>query len=145
MAEILPFRGVLYDPATVGDVTAVAAPPYDVIGPAEQAALYDRHPCNIVRLELSREHPGDHPQDNRYTRAKRCLDAWLRDGVLRRDGRPAIYPYAAEYRLRSGAVRTMRGLLSLVKLQEFGTRRIVPHETSRAAAQDARYQLVQTC
>src|SRR2546422_8052610 len=87
MAEILPFRGVLYDPAKVGDVTAVVAPPYDVIGPDEQAALYERHPCNIVRLELGREHPGDGPQDNRYTRAKRFLDAWLRDGVLRRDGR----------------------------------------------------------
>src|SRR5437870_4201589 len=43
MAEILPFRGVLYDPAKVGDVTALVAPPYDVIGPAEQAALYDRY------------------------------------------------------------------------------------------------------
>src|SRR5437879_5440463 len=145
MAEILPFRGVLYDPAKVGDVTAVVAPPYDVIGPDEQAALYERHPCNIVRLELGREHPGDGPQDNRYTRAKRFLDAWLRDGVLRRDGRPAIYPYAAEYRLRSGAVRTMRGFLSLVKLEEFGTGRIFPHETTRAAAKDDRYQLLETC
>ena len=145
MAEILPFRGVLYDPAKVGDVTAAVSPPYDVIGPDEQAALYDRHPCNIVRLELGREHPGDGPQDNRYTRAKRYLDAWLRDGVLRRDGRPAIYPYAAEYRLRSGAVRTMRGFLSLVKLEEFGTGRIFPHENTRAAAKDDRYQLLETC
>src|SRR5437660_6484065 len=145
MAEILPFRGVLYDPAKVGDVTAAVSPPYDVIGPDEQAALYDRHPCNIVRLELGREHPGDGPQDNRYTRAKRYLDAWLRDGVLRRDGRPAIYPYAAEYRLRSGAVRTMRGFLSLVKLEEFGTGRIFPHENTRAAAKDDRYRLLETC
>src|SRR2546428_5525012 len=145
MAEIIPFRGVLYDPAKVGDVTAVVAPPYDVIGPAEQAALYDRHPCNIVRLELGREHPGDGPQDNRYTRAKQCLDAWLRDGVLRRDGRPAIYLYAAEYRLRSGVVRTMRGFLSLVKLEEFGTGRIFPHENTRAAAKDDRYHLLETC
>src|SRR3989449_2066020 len=78
MAEIVPFRGVLYDPAKVGDVTAVVAPPYDVIGPAEQTALYERHPCNVVRLELGREHPGDGPQDNRYTRAKRFLEEWLR-------------------------------------------------------------------
>src|SRR2546422_3578875 len=74
MAEIRPFRGVLYDPAKGGDVTAVVAPPYDVIGPAEQTALYERHPCNVVRLELGQEHPGDGPQDNRYTRAKRFLD-----------------------------------------------------------------------
>src|SRR2546427_9353389 len=145
MAEITPFRSVLYDPAKVSDVTAVVAPPYDVIGPAEQTALYERHPCNVVRLELGREHPGDGPQDNRYTRAKRFLEEWLRGGVLRRDGRPAIYLYAVEYRLPSGAVRTMRGFLSLVKLEEFGTGRIFPHENTRAAAKDDRYQLLETC
>jgi uncharacterized protein (DUF1015 family) len=145
MAEITPFRGVLYDPATVSDVSAVVAPPYDVIGPVEQEALYERHPSNVVRLELGREHPGDGPKDNRYTRAKRFLDEWLRDGVLWRDGRPAIYLYAVEYRLRSGAVRTMRGFLSLVKLEEFGTGRIFPHENTRAAAKDDRYQLLETC
>src|SRR5438309_5947916 len=145
MAEITPFHGVLYDLAKVGDVTAVVAPPYDVIGLAEQTALYERHPCNVVRLELGREHPGDGPQDNRYTRAKRFLDEWLRGGVLRRDGRPAIYLYAVEYRLPSGEVRTLRGFLSLVKLEEFGTGRIFPHENTRAAAKDDRYQLLETC
>lgn len=145
MAEILPFRGVLYDPAKVGDVTSVVAPPYDVIGPAEQAALYARHPGNIIRLELGREHPGDGPQENRYTRAQRFLCEWLRDGLLRRDDRPAIYLYAVEYRLRGGQTRTMRGFLSLVKLEEFGTGRIFPHENTRAAAKDDRYQLLETC
>ena len=145
MAEITPFHGVLYDPAKVGDVTAVVAPPYDVIGLAEQTALYERHPCNVVRLELGQEHSGNGPQDNRYTRAKQFLEEWLRGGVLRRDGRPAIYLYAVEYRLPSGAVRTMRGFLSLVKLEEFGTGRIFPHENTRAAAKDDRYQLLETC
>src|SRR5438094_8895762 len=145
MAEIVPFRGVLYDPAKVGDVTAVVAPPYDVIGLAEQTALYERHPCNVVRLELGQEHSGNGPQDNRYTRAKQFLEEWLRGAVLRRDGRPAIYLYAVDYRLPSGAVRTMRGFLSLVKLEEFGTGRIFPHENTRAAAKDDRYQLLETC
>ena len=145
MAEILPFRGVLYDPAKVGDITSVVAPPYDVIGPAEQAALYARHPGNIIRLELGREQPGDGPQENRYTRANRFLLDWLREGMLRRDDRPAIYLYAVEYRLRGGQTRTMRGFLSLVKLGEFGTGRIFPHENTRAAAKDDRYRLLETC
>ncbi len=145
MAEILPFRGVLYDQAKVGDITSVVAPPYDVIGAAEQAALYARHPGNIIRLELGEEQPGDGPQDNRYTRAKRFLQDWLRDGLLRRDDRPAIYLYAVEYRLRGGQTRTMRGFLSLVKLEEFGTGRIFPHENTRAAAKDDRYRLLETC
>src|SRR2546422_5074754 len=121
MAEITRFHGVLYALAKVGDVTAVVAPPYDVIGPAEQTALYERHPCNVVRLELGREHPGDGPQDNRYTRAKRFLEEWLRGGVLRRDGRPAIYLYAVEDRRPSGEGRTMSCFLSRVQTVEIGS------------------------
>jgi uncharacterized protein (DUF1015 family) len=116
-----------------------------VIGPAEQAALYARHPGNIIRLELGQEHPGDSPQENRYTRAKGFLQEWLRDGILRRDDKPAIYLYAVEYRLRGSQTRTMRGFLSLVTLEEFGTGRIFPHENTRAAAKDDRYQLLETC
>jgi uncharacterized protein (DUF1015 family) len=145
MAEIVPFRGVLYDPAKVGDVASVVAPPYDVIGPAEQAALYARHPANVIRLELGQEQPGDDPQNNRYARARRFLEEWLRAGTLRRDDRPAIYLYTVEYRLRSGLVRTMRGFLSLVRLEEFGTGRIFPHENTRTAAKDDRYRLLETC
>ena len=145
MAEILPFRGVLYDPARVGDVTSVVAPPYDVIGPAEQAALYARHPGNIIRLELGQEQPGDGPQDDRYTRARHFLQEWLREGLLLRDDRPAMYLYAIEYRLRGGQTRTMRGFLSLVRLEEFGTGRIFPHENTRAAAKDDRYRLLEAC
>src|SRR5206468_12214992 len=98
MAEITPFHGVLYDLAKVGDVTAVVAPPYDVIGPAEQTALYARHPANIIRLELGQDQSDDGPQRNRYTRAKQFIEDWLRAGILRRDERPAIYLYAVEYR-----------------------------------------------
>jgi len=145
MAEILPFRGVLFDPAKVGEVARVVAPPYDVIGPVEQATLYDRHPCNIIRLELGRERPDDGAEHSRYTRAKRYLEDWLREGTLRRDDRPAIYLYSVEYRLRSGQVRTMRGFLSLVTLEDFGTGRIFPHENTRAAAKSDRYRLLETC
>jgi uncharacterized protein (DUF1015 family) len=145
MAEIRPFRGVLYDQRKVADIAQVVAPPYDVIAPAEQSALYARHPCNIIRLELGQDQPGDKETENRYTRAMRVLTEWLDNGSLRRDDTPAIYLYAIQYRLRSGEHRTLRGFLSLVKLEEFGTGRIFPHENTRAAAKSDRYQLLETC
>ena len=37
--EIRPFRALRYDPADVGDLAAVVAPPYDVIGPDEHERL----------------------------------------------------------------------------------------------------------
>ena len=69
MAQILPFRGTLYDPTAVGSIRDVAAPPYDIIDAVGQKALHDRHPQNIIRLELGIDHPGDDANNNRYTRA----------------------------------------------------------------------------
>ena len=43
MAVVTPFHALRYDPARV-DLEAVIAPPYDVISPAQQAALYERSP-----------------------------------------------------------------------------------------------------
>jgi uncharacterized protein (DUF1015 family) len=145
MAEILPFRGVLYDPAKVDEIAQVVAPPYDVIGPAEQAALHARHPYNVIRLELGQEHKEDTPQNTRYSRAKRCLDEWLSEGILRREDRPALYLYSIAYRLRSGQEQTLRGFLSLVTLEEFESGRIFPHENTRAAAKSDRYRLLEAC
>jgi len=145
MAEIKPFRGVLYDSSKVGDIAAVLAPPYDIIEPAEQAALYARHASNSVRLELGQEQPGDGPENNIYTRAKQFLAEWLRTGILHRDEQPSIYLYSIQYRVGSGELRTMRGFLSLVTLEDFGTGRIFPHENTRAAAKSDRYRLLETC
>ena len=64
MAQIAPFAGIHYDPARV-PLTEVIAPPYDVISPAQQDALYARHPANIVRLMLNREESGDDDTQNR--------------------------------------------------------------------------------
>jgi len=52
MANLSPFRGVLYDPTVVKDVAKVVAPPYDIIDAEYQKALYTRHPNNVIRLEL---------------------------------------------------------------------------------------------
>ena len=55
MTRIQPFRGWRYDLAAAGaaSLDELLTPPYDVISPAQQAAFYDRHPHNVVRLELA--------------------------------------------------------------------------------------------
>ena len=96
MAQIIPFRGTLYDPAAVGSVREVVAPPYDIIDAEAQKALHDRHPQNIIRLELGIDHPGDDATNNRYTRAADALHAWMSSGALKRDAQPAIYYHTIE-------------------------------------------------
>ena len=145
MAQIVPFRGVLYDPHKVGEISRVVAPPYDVVGPAEQKALYARHPQNIIRLELGEDHPTDSAENNRYTRAHQALGEWLGTGILQRDEQDSLYVYSIDYRAPSGEQRRMRGFMSLATLEEFGTGRIFPHENTRAAAKSDRLQLLETC
>ena len=102
MAHVIPFHGTLYNPATVGDVRQVVAPPYDIIDGTLQKSLHDRHPNNVIRLELGYEKPGDSPSNNKYTRAAAALKEWLKSGALRRDSsRPSITT-------RSNTIRPIR-------------------------------------
>ncbi len=149
MAKVIPFQGVLYNPDLVEDMREVVAPPYDVIDPPTQTALYSRHPNNVVRLEFGVDEPGDDSSHNRYLRAAQYLQDWLKSGVLRRDQERAIYPYAIEYKTpgREGVAKplVLKGFLSLLELEEFGAGRVMPHENTRTAAKNDRLNLLQAC
>jgi uncharacterized protein (DUF1015 family) len=138
-----PFRALRYDRATVGDPALVVAPPYDVIGPAEQDRLLARHPANVVRLDLPQEDPGDQP-DDRYRRAARTLAAWRSDGTLHKDPHPSIYVYEQSYRVPgTQAERTQRGFFGRLRLEPFGEgSRILPHERTLAGPREDRYKLL---
>ncbi len=149
MANLIPFRGVLYNPASVGDIAKVVAPPYDIIDAAGQAALHERHPNNVIRIELGLDEPGDGPGRNRYTRAASLLRDWLATGALTRDPAPAIYPYQIDYQAPGAGPgegrRVLKGFLSTVELAEFGTGHIYPHENTRSAAKADRMELLSAC
>jgi len=149
MAHIIPFRGTLYDPATVGSIRAVVAPPYDIIDAAGQRALHDRHPQNIIRLELGIDQPGDNAANNRYTRAARTLHDWIASGALKRDAQPAIYYHTIDYAPPSSDARapkkTLRGFLITTKLEPLDSGHIYPHENTRSAAKTDRLNLLKSC
>jgi uncharacterized protein (DUF1015 family) len=149
MSQILPFQGTLYDTAVEGDIRNLVAPPYDIIDAAAQQALHDRHPHNIIRLELGLDRAGDDPADNRYTRAGSALRDWLKSGALKRDSEPAIYYHTIEYRPPSsepGApTKLLRGFLAVVKLEALDSGQIYPHENTRAAAKTDRLNLIEAC
>jgi uncharacterized protein (DUF1015 family) len=99
----------------------VVAPPYDVISPAQQAALYDRSPWNVVRLILPRE-------PERADAAAATLRDWMASGVLARDADPALYFYSQEYVLSDGSRRERDGVLCRLGLAEFSSGVVRPHE-----------------
>jgi uncharacterized protein (DUF1015 family) len=140
---IRPFRALRYAGEQVPDLSAVVAPPYDVIGPERHRALLARDPLNVVRLDLPEEVPGD-PPDERYRRAAKTLAAWRMSGTLHRDPRPALYPYEQTYRVPgTDRTATRRGVFARVVLEPFGPGSgIRAHERTLAEPREDRYRLL---
>jgi uncharacterized protein (DUF1015 family) len=141
--EIRPFRALRYAPDVVGDLALVVAPPYDVVGPELQRRLLDRHPKNVIRLDLPPDEIGDEP-DDRYRRAARTLAAWRSDGTFHKEPRAAIYVYEQVYRVPGTDLeRTQRGFFARLRLESFGPEAgVLPHERTLAAPREDRYRLL---
>lgn len=149
MSQIFPFQGTLYDQTLVGSIKDVVAPPYDIIDAEGQKRLHERHPRNIIRMELGLDQTGDGLAHNRYTRAAATLQTWLNEGILKRDARPAVYYHTIEYTPPysdpDAPKKVLRGFLALAKLEALDSGHIYPHENTRAAAKTDRLNLIEAC
>src|SRR3990172_10623964 len=141
MAIIAPFRGILYNPNKIKDMSTVIAPPYDVISPEGQERLYQNSDYNIVRLDFGKEGPSDDQGHNKYTRAASEFKAWQENGILVRDEMPAIYIYEQDYRLKDGSIKTRKGFMALVRLEELDSGVILPHERTLSGPKTDRLNL----
>ena len=144
MPHVAPFRGLRYDPKHVGALSQVIAPPYDVIDAALQEALYQRHPANVIRIELNREEPGDDDRHNKYTRAARFLADWRGQGVVMQEPAAALYVYHQEFEVE-GRRHLRRGVMARVRLERFGTGNIHPHEETMSGPKQDRLLLTRAC
>lgn len=127
MATIIPFQGVRYNPDKVGDITNVVTPPYDVIAAMAQEAFHQKHPNNVIRLELGYKNPDDNETNNRYTRAAETFKAWKAVGVLKHDPQPTIYLYEQEF-ADHGVPKIRSGFITGLKVEEYSQGVVLPHE-----------------
>jgi uncharacterized protein (DUF1015 family) len=141
MADIRAFRGFRYDLGRAGALSDLVAPPYDVIDPALQQALYDRSPHNAIRLELTRDEPGDTPTRNRYTRAGQALSGWQTENIVQQDTLRTLYVVEQEFTVE-GTTYRRRGFIARVRLEPFGTGRIYPHEETMSGPKEDRLKLM---
>jgi len=144
MVEIQAFRGIRYDLGHVGSLTDVVAPPYDVIGPELQDELYEKHPCNVIRLILNRQGPNDDEANNRYTRARKFFKDWQKEGVLFTEADPVIYVYHQVFDTAGGHYKR-RGFMARLRISPFGEGHVFPHEETHASAKADRLMLMTTC
>src|SRR3954462_7284614 len=111
MADVKPLRALHYDPAVVGSLDAVVAPPYDVIDPEQRAELAARSPYNVVRIDLPE---GDDP----YAEAARLFQQWQDEDAVVPDG-PAFWALVQDYTGPDGRTLTRRGIFARVRVTEY--------------------------
>ncbi len=140
MAQIRPFSGIRYS-KKIGDLSNLIAPPYDVLNDAQKAALIAKHPNNIVSVDLPFLPPKSVGPDEVYLGANNTLQAWLKAGVLEKDRRPALYPYAQTFQWGTRSFHR-RGFYALVRLSPFGQGDVVPHEKTYPGAIEDRLKLM---
>jgi len=138
MALIRPFRGIRYNPAVVGDLQQVVSPPYDVISSEQQTILHLRSPYNAIHLDLNQG-------TERYTSAARAFHDWCNRGVLIRDPEPSLYFYSQDFTLKDGVKRRRTGVLAALRLEEFSSGVIRPHERTFEGAKNDRLALLRSC
>ncbi|HEY3959362.1 MAG TPA: DUF1015 domain-containing protein [Solirubrobacteraceae bacterium] len=142
MAEIKPLRALHYDPAVVGSLANVVAPPYDVIDATQRAALLARSPFNVVAVDLPH---GDGNQDpsaqDPYQVAGELFESWQLQGALTRDPEPAVWAQTQDYTGPDGQARTRRGFCCRVRIEDYGPGRVRPHERTHPGPKEDRLRL----
>jgi uncharacterized protein (DUF1015 family) len=132
MAEVRPIHALHYDLATVGSLNDVAAPPYDVIDSAQRAELLERSPYNAVAIDLPKPYgesgPAEDVQSDPYATAAETIEAWREAGALVDDPEPAIWAMTQDYTGPDGSSRTRHGILARVRVEDFETGQVLPHE-----------------
>lgn len=141
MPSIKPFKGIIYNKEKIKDIANVAAPPYDVIPPNMQGALYRKHKNNVVRLILGKIKNTDDKRDNRYVRAKEFFESWLNENILIKDDLSCIYIYSQKYKYCNKWTERV-GFISLVKLELKKKRAVLPHENTLKAPKMDRLNLL---
>ncbi len=146
MAVIAPFRGITYNFSSAGELPKLMAPPYDIISEEGCKRYYGNHPNNVVRLILGEKKTGDSDWDNRYTRAAEYFRRWEAQGNLIRSERPCIYLTSHSFPDSAKEPSLTRwGIIALVRIEDEGSRVILPHERTFSAHKDDRLRLMRAC
>ncbi len=122
MPHVIPFRGLLYANPDPDAMSRVLAPPFDMIGPAEQAALFATDAHNIAHVTLP---PKDTDPD--YAAAGARFRAWREDETVRPDADQAFYVYE-QTRDVDGAQVKLLGFIGAVALDNDEATDVYGHE-----------------
>lgn len=137
MADIRPLKALRYNLEKAGSIEDLTCPPYDIISREQREEYLRCNPYNVIRLELP---TGEDP----YTQAKNTLNSWLEEQILKTDMEEGLYIYEEEYltQVDRGQAQRLRGMVCRVRLEEFSSGVVLPHEETLSKAKEDRFQLM---
>ena len=141
MAEIKPFKGILYNTTKIEDYSTVVAPPYDVISESMREQLYNKNTHNIIRLILGKSLETDDEHSNKYVRAKNFIDEWQQEGILTREASDSFYVYLQEYNIEDKKCKRV-GFIGLMKIGDSDNDVGLPHEYTHSKPIEDRLNLM---
>ncbi len=145
MADVQPIPALRYDLGVVGSLQDVVAPPYDVIDAATREQLLARSPYNAVAIDLPKPYGETGPQatgGDPYAEAAAAIEAWKQAGALVQDSEPAIWAMEQDYTGPDGASHTRHGILARVRVEDFATGTVLPHERTLPGPKQDRLDLM---
>lgn len=142
MATIMPLKGIRYNPRKIDNLDLVVTQPYDKITDEMQEEYYKKHPLSIVRVIRGKTLPEDTPTNNVYSRAKDFFREWQKEGILVQDPEPSLYAYDQEYTPPTGEKRVRKGFITALKLEEFSSGVVLPHERTHSKPKEDRLNLL---
>lgn len=144
MVEVKPLNAIVYNQDKV-EMNNVIAPPYDVILDDYREELYKRSPYNIVKLILAKGSKDLSDPNNRYEEAAKNFHQWLEEEVLIKLENPCVLYILQKYTTENGKKIERKGFIARNKIEDFSTKKILPHEFTMGGPKEDRLNLTKKC
>lgn len=133
-----PFRALRY--AADLSLDQVSAPPYDVLSADDVTHLVERHPRNIVLVDI----PGPQDDPDRYEHAAHRLASWIDEGAMALDPTPSFTIYRMRFTTADGRDRETVGVIGALEVVDEGAGGVLPHERTTPKAKTDRLDLTRS-
>lgn len=135
MVEINPFRGYAYNPEKVKDISIAIAPPWDVIDADGEMRLKSLSEWNAINLISAKADPAG---------VRDIFEDWITRKILTRDAEEHFYFSRHSFKWMD-RMFTRQGIFALLRLQDFSSGNVIPHEKVFEKYHANRYKLIEKC
>ncbi|MEL7471778.1 MAG: DUF1015 domain-containing protein, partial [Planctomycetota bacterium] len=118
MPDVFPFQPLQYQNGA-DDVSAMVAPPYDVLDAKQKAELLSKNDRNVVSIDLPHVPAKELGPPEAYEGAASRLASWIESGVLAQSDSPAIFAYRQTFEF-AGRGYERCGMACCLETRPFG-------------------------